>query len=805
MESYKIENLTFSYPSGVSALKDVNFEIKKGEFVLLCGTSGCGKTTLLRLLKPLLAPKGEKNGKILFEGSEAETLDRTVQAEKIGFVMQNPDNQLVCDKVWHELAFGAESLGMDKENIRMKVAEMASFFGIEDWFYKNVNELSGGQKQLLNLASVMVTEPSVIILDEPTSQLDPIASQEFISAVMKINREIGITIIMSEHSLEEAFSLADKVIVMENGKILFIGEPKEVPAELKRINSPMLDALPTAARVAMKAADENTVPLTVKEGREWLSDCVKLKSVTLQNNDIENGEKIIELKGVYFRYEKNSTDVIRNLNLKINKGEIYSVLGGNGSGKTTTLSLLIGINKAQRGSVKLLDKSLKISMLPQNPQALFIEKTVHGELCEVLDTVNLPENEKKEKICKVILLCNLESLLYRHPYDLSGGETQRVGLAKVLLTSPDVLILDEPTKGLDAHFKKKLGNLLKSLKKSGVTIIIVSHDVEFCAEYSDRCALFFDGGIVSENTPHEFFSGKSFYTTAANRMSRNIIDNAVLADDIVFALTGRKTEESFDKSPQKPQKPQKEEPAKIMQKDVNPPKKTIKTTLISLLVLLVLIPATIIGGKYILGSRKYYIISLLILLEISVPFFLSFEKRKPSAREVVLISTLAALTAAGRVVLFAFPQFKPMAALIVITGMCLGAESGFLVGALSLFASNFFLSQGPWTPWQMFGFGFVGFLAGMIGKTPVKKSRILVTVWGALLVLLVYAPIVNFGNVMMMYPQPTWELFKTAVVMGFPFDSVHAASTAFFLVLAYPIIRDKLNRIKVKYDLYKRM
>ena len=259
MECFKVENLSFTYPNRESeTISNVNFEVSSGEFILVCGKSGCGKTTLLRLLKPSLAPYGTLCGNISFAGSPVSEYDDRAQAERIGFVMQNPDNQIVTDKVWHELAFGLESLGCKTPEIRTRVSEMASFFGIQDWFYKNVTELSGGQKQLLNLASVMVMQPSVLILDEPTSQLDPIAAQEFLNTLKKINRELGISVILSEHRLEDAFPLADRVIVMDGGKIIADDTPGETGKILRDMNHSMYRALPTPVKVYGEL--ENTLP-----------------------------------------------------------------------------------------------------------------------------------------------------------------------------------------------------------------------------------------------------------------------------------------------------------------------------------------------------------------------------------------------------------------------------------------------------------------------------------------------------------------------------------------------------------------
>ena len=552
MATIQVRNLSFAYPtSTVRALEDVSFTVSQSEFVVLCGKSGCGKSTLLRHLKKNLIPYGQFEGEVLYDGKEIASLDDRLNAAEIGFVQQNPDNQIVTDKVWHELAFGLESLGLDNKTIKRRVAEMASFFDIQTWFRKSVSELSGGQKQLLNLASIMVMQPKVLILDEPTSQLDPIAASEFIKTIYRINRELGTTIIISEHRLEELFTMADKVMVMDKGKLIAYDEPWNIGNFLAGDSAserhPMFYGMPAVMKIYSHCRTagvpryiregKEMSPLTIRDGRLWLESFLKDDSVEASAADyakvhqVTGEEEIIRVKDLWFKYSKDSGDVLRGLNLSVRKGELFCLLGGNGVGKSTTLKAVSGAVIPQHGSIivdgmKVKKENFKelfhkrLAMLPQNPQALFTEITVEEELLEALYFEKITDEEKIEKIENILEMMEITHLRKSHPYDLSGGEQQRLALGKILLLDPKILLLDEPTKGLDPFFKITLGGILKKLTTSGVTIFMVSHDVEFCAEYGDRCAMFFDGDVVSEGTPKEFFAGNSFYTTSANRIVR---------------------------------------------------------------------------------------------------------------------------------------------------------------------------------------------------------------------------------------------------------------------------------------------
>ena len=541
MAHFQIKDLTFSYPTskGKKSLDGVNLSIEKGEYVVLCGKSGSGKTTLLRQMKSVLAPHGKKSGEILFNGVSLDKVSQRDQSAKIGYVMQNPDDQIVTDKVWHELAFGLESLGCDQKTMRARVADMACFFGIADWFHKVVANLSGGQKQLLNLASIMAMQPEVLILDEPTSQLDPIAASDFLNTVRKINIELGTTVIITEHRLEDIFPYADRAIVMDGGKVIADDTPRNIGKLLHEQKNDMFAAMPTPVRVFYGAEGTKDCPLTVREGRTWLSKTYpdpKVNTMPTVELDEEIENPALSLKELWFRYEKDSPDVLRGVSAEVPNGSLYAIVGGNGAGKSTTLKAICGICRPYRGKVKVFGKPVEkykanalfggcLAMLPQDPKSLFVKKTVREDLAEM--------TKDEKKIAEVAAVCEIETLLDSHPYDLSGGEQQRSALAKVLLTEPKLLLLDEPTKGIDSFFKEKLAKILCKLKEQGITVVMVSHDVEFCAKYADQVSMFFDGQILTTDSPRRFFGNNSFYTTAANRMSRHVFSMAVTAEDVV--------------------------------------------------------------------------------------------------------------------------------------------------------------------------------------------------------------------------------------------------------------------------------
>ena len=547
MEILQIENLSFSYPqTEKKAVDNLNLTLNAGDFALLCGESGCGKSTLLKLIKRQLAPFGEKSGRIMLSGVPQEELDEREEVRRIGFVMQDPESQIVTDTVWHELAFGLENLGEPTQVIRRRVAEMASYFGIEAWFYKKTTELSGGQKQLLNLASVMAMQPEILILDEPTAQLDPIAAADFIGTVKKLNRELGLTVLMVEHRLEEVFPLADRVLIMQNGKLCFDAPPQNAGEFFESYpNHPMRASLPCAMRIFSALGEKGESPLTVRQGRRFISENYKNDINTLEiTRQEQNSETVLELKELWFRYKKELPDVLKGVSLKIKKAEHFCILGGNGAGKSTMLSVAAGLLKPYRGKVILNGKPIEwlskselyrknIALLPQDPKSVFTENSLLEDMRAFGKTMEISENELNGRISEITEMLGLGQLLDSHPLDMSGGEQQKAALAKLLLSEPQVLLLDEPTKGIDAFSKQTLIDIIIGLKKKGVTVVTVTHDVEFAAAAADRCGMFFSGELMSVDAPESFFSENSFYTTAANRIARGYFNNAVLCEHIV--------------------------------------------------------------------------------------------------------------------------------------------------------------------------------------------------------------------------------------------------------------------------------
>lgn len=974
MKIIELKKLSFRYSGeDKEVLSDIDLAIEEGGFYVICGASGSGKSTLLRQLKTSLQPVGQRSGRILYYGRDLEEVSQYTQSAKIGFVFQNPDTQIVTDKVWHELAFGLESIGMPQDMIRVRVAEMASYFGIQNWFYQSTDTLSGGQKQLLNLASVMVMHPKVLLLDEPVSQLDPIAAADFMATVHKLHAEFGITVIMAEHSLEEVAAYVDEVIFMKEGRLIAKGKMEELGNILETHDPSMEEILTVPMQIArgyekLQKKKEDTafttndrIPYTVALGQKWMAQRFSLakqeeikgfpfikqeetekfafakqeeaqrflgikqeeagrftsvkqkekKSLPAKDPKKQNRVKrslgykkifhAIQCTELCYHYPQADVDVVDHLSFFVDEGSIFALMGGNGSGKTTTLHLLGGLLKPQKGTIEFFGKALAkykekelrngiLGVLPQDPTTLFVRKTVEEDLYEVLEEQNQIKTffgETRQEIWQnVIALLGIEDLLKKHPYDLSGGEQQKAALAKVLLRQPAILLLDEPTKGLDAGSKKRLGELLVGLSQKKVTILMVSHDIEFCAKYATKTGLFFDGNIASVQDTKEFFVENHFYTTAANRMCRNYFPDVVTVQDAIRVCTDTDIEDcnefvpkevEQEKAVQEKNNQNKAEQDKIeqekvqqnkMQQDKEEQKKDVqskneqekakqdqaeglsagnindkkneisgkasvqnsdsdavteKTTteriaterenskhsvdtkqiLSVVLTELIGIPLCIAIGFFFFGDRKYLFISMMTAVLSCIPFWTSLSRGKYSAKKVVLIAVLVAIATAGRSVFFMFPGIKPMAAVVIVTGISLGAEAGFLTGSLTMLLSNMLFGQGPWTPWQMFSMGLIGLLAGLLaaaGKERMEKRSSLCLL-GLISPLVIYGGIMNFASLLMMSYTINKESIIAIYLSGIPMDLLHAVSTVIFLAVGGKPMLEKIERVKKKHGI----
>lgn len=537
MALLEIKNLSFKYPlEDKYALENISLTISEGDFLLVCGKTGCGKTTLLKLMKKELMPNGAKTGQVLFMGN---SIDNNDQPQSIGYVFQNPDNQIVTDKVWHELSFGLENLNTKVEVMNNRIAEIANFFGIDNWFYDKTANLSGGQKQILNLASVLVMNPKVILLDEPTSQLDPIARSNFLALLTKINQELGITIVLVEHNLEDVFGIVDEVLLLDSGRLLIKGLKEEVNYYIRKNNLDIREALPSALQITNSL--NLNISYFVKDARQALiNNYLNVNCKMSYKVPILSEDTVIDCKNIFYSYDRKKQDILNNLNIKVLKGEILTVLGSNGSGKTTLLNVISGVIKPYSGRIFINSKKIKeyknnslyinnLTVLPQNPLNVFLKKRVIDDLNDSLLIGGSSEEDKN----KIIDIFQLKSYLYSHPFDLSGGEVQKCALAKILLLKPKIMLLDEPTKGLDAFAKKQLINILKRLQLDGVTIVIVTHDIEFSAAISDRIAMLFDGRVNNPTNIHDFFSNNILYTTKASLISKNFYQNTVTNQELI--------------------------------------------------------------------------------------------------------------------------------------------------------------------------------------------------------------------------------------------------------------------------------
>lgn len=524
---FQIKEFTFQYPSEEkNAIQNVNLDFLEGHFYVICGLSGSGKSTLLRCLKPALTPNGNCSGEIYYQGENIKDVEAKKLACEIGFLLQDADAQLVTDTVWHELAFALENLNYPTGQMKARIAETVACFGLESELHKNVDDLSGGQKQLVNLAALMALSPKVLLLDEPLAKLDPVSVSAFMSILQRIHQEFGVTVIMVEQRLDAVLPYATDVVLVEDGIITANAPKTEVSEHIG--TSVLVDAMP-APFILSKKISQNSV-YTVAEGRALLKEYVKTNPLSKerQNKDKIKGELLPLMKNVCYRYDRHGLNVLNSTTLTVTTGSITSIVGGNGTGKTTILKLLIGALKPQKGKVLYHGR---VGYLPQDAKLLFMHDTIQGEFRNTATS-----EEEQKRLEEYITLFDIQSILNKHPYDVSGGEIERAALVKVLIKEPQLLLLDEPTNGLDIVSKRHLADVLKELAKNGITILLVSHDLSFCAETADTCAMLFAGEIIEQKDAHSFFSNQQLYTTQVAKMTRGLLPDCVTVDDLMQYL-----------------------------------------------------------------------------------------------------------------------------------------------------------------------------------------------------------------------------------------------------------------------------
>ena len=516
----------FTYAMGTKpALRHISLEIREGDFIVLCGASGSGKSTLLEVLKPDITPCGVSEGAV----------ETSLTPQEAAIVFQNPESQLLTASVLSDLALPMENCGLPPQVMRRRMAETVSFFGLEHLLHKGPELLSGGEKQLVSLCAALMMQPRLLLLDEPTAQLDPIAARAFFDMLRRVHEELGITVVLAEHRLDEAAALCSGLVLLQNGEVRYRGAPEEVFRRIWREgDTSFLPFVPQLPLCSLALDAEKPLALTPPGLRErirpLLSGSRKAEEPGMES---PSGKAVLSFRDLCFAYEKEKP-VLQNLRMELRERELRCLLGGNGSGKSTLLKLAAGILMPQAGRIQR-KKGLRIGYLPQSLQACFLADTLEEALADSRGRGGCSIEEQE----RIVEAFELTALLSRHPYDLSGGEQQRAAFAALLLRRPDVLLLDEPTKGLDPAAKSLLGEVLHRLN---LPVLLATHDIAFAAAFADRCAMLFDGAVADAARPRSFFQGSRYYTTAIGKALSPLGCDAILYED-VLSLCGRKERE----------------------------------------------------------------------------------------------------------------------------------------------------------------------------------------------------------------------------------------------------------------------
>lgn len=541
MALLQFENVAVHYEEQ-TIVTDINLTIEAGSFTTIFGASGSGKSTLLKQLK-VASHSGRRIGNIYFEGELLENWHDEKKLTNIATIHQNPEEQIITEDVWHELAFGLENIGLSTQEMKLRIGEVAHFLGIQKWFREKTHTLSGGQKQLLNIASALVLHPKLLVLDEPTAQLDPIAAKELIELLGRMNRDLGVTILLVEHHLEAVLPHASHFVYMDNGRIQLQGDKKYFFQQFVQLAPNWQPFLPASIQLSLALYPEQEPAWTIQQAVNLLRD--KKLSPLLKKKDTTERLPLVSIENLSYKYERLSEVILRNVSLTIYTGEILTLIGGNGAGKSTLLQLISGQRKAFRGKIYYKEQRLRynktfyqqnLAFLPQNPLLLFLENTVRKDYEVFCKRHGLSKKEAENRIARSSECLKLHKYLDQHPEDLSGGQRQKVAIGKLLLYNPEILLLDEPTKGLDPVAKAELKAVLKKLQQQGTTLLIVTHDLEFAAAISTRCGLLFDGEVVAVTPPEDFFKAHHFYTTAAKLITKDASDSIILTNELIASI-----------------------------------------------------------------------------------------------------------------------------------------------------------------------------------------------------------------------------------------------------------------------------
>jgi energy-coupling factor transport system ATP-binding protein len=532
--STRLERVSFRYPDrDEPVLRDVDWTVPEGAYVLVAGASGSGKSTLLRCLNGLVPhfSGGRFGGSVSVRGLDTRIYGPRSLSRTVGFVFQDPESQLVTNRVEDELAFGMEQLGVPPLTMRKRVEEVLDLLGIAALRYRDPATLSGGERQRVAVAAALAIQPRLLVLDEPTSQLDPWGAEDVLTALTHLNEDLGLTVVLAEHRLERVIGHADRLRILDRGEVLE-GTPREVLSTCDPALTPPIVRLG-------RTLGWTPLPLTIKEGRAKVATDVRQPRSPEPLAPRPDAPPVVELRRVSAAYGKRA--VLNEIDLEVRPGELVALMGRNGSGKTTLLRSIIGFHRPAFGRVVIAGRdatrtdpaelAADVGYLPQRPTSLLFRETVREELAFTL------KNHRRPGLDPDQLLAELElgHLADRHPRDLSAGEQERVALAAILVAAPRVLLLDEPTRGMDYLRKQTLARLLHRLRDSGTAILVATHDVELVAALATRVVLLGDGEIVADGSPREVLSGSLTFATQINKLYG---DGILTVEDVLRSLDG---------------------------------------------------------------------------------------------------------------------------------------------------------------------------------------------------------------------------------------------------------------------------